>query len=167
MNEFNVRIDEKIFEVKIIDDKIAEIKNVTYDYLLLNLEKEKYLLRLGTKFYEISYSDHSDNEYRVQINNHSLKASIRTSLEEKAYQLISQSQSSENHKTVIKSPMPGLVLKINSSVGDKVSKGETVLILEAMKMENEIKSPVNGIIFEINVEQGTAIEKNKILFSLK
>ena len=88
-------------------------------------------------------------------------------MEEKAYQLLSQSQSLENHKTIVKSPMPGLVLKINRSIGDKVSKVETVLILEAMKMENEIKSSVDGILFELNIEQGKAIEKNKILFSIK
>jgi len=63
--------------------------------------------------------------------------------------------------------MPGLVLKIFKSTGGKVSKGETVLILEAMKMENEIKAPIDGILFELNIEQGKAIEKNKILFSIK
>ncbi|MBK7228027.1 MAG: acetyl-CoA carboxylase biotin carboxyl carrier protein subunit [Ignavibacteriales bacterium] len=167
MNEFNIRINEKVIEVKIVDDLFVEVNNIKYAYSLILLEKEKYLLRIGTKFFEISYTNPANNDYNIQINNHSVSAIIRTSLEEKAYQLLSQSQSLENHKTIVKSPMPGLVLKINRSIGDKVSKGETVLILEAMKMENEIKSPVDGILFELNIEQGKAIEKNKILFSIK
>lgn len=167
MSEFKIRINNKVSEVKIIDDLFVEVNNVKYDYSFIHIEKEKYLLRIGTKFFEISYTNQTNNEFDLQINNHSVSASIRTSLEEKAYQLLSQSQSLENHKTIIKSPMPGLVLKILKSSGENVLKGETVLILEAMKMENEIKSPIDGILFELNIEQGKAIEKNKTLFSIK
>ena len=63
--------------------------------------------------------------------------------------------------------MPGLVLKILKKVGDNISKGETVMILEAMKMENEIKSNVDGIITEIHVSEGKPVEKYIPLFSLK
>lgn len=167
MSEFNIRINDKVNEVKIIDDLFVLVNNIKYDYSIIHIEKEKYLLRIGTKFFEISYTNQTNNEFDLQINNHSVIASIRTSLEEKAYQLLSQSQSLENHKTIIKSPMPGLVLKILKSTGENVLKGETILILEAMKMENEIKSPIDGILFELNIEQGKAIEKNKTLFSIK
>ena len=64
---------------------------------------------------------------------------------------------------IIKSPMPGLVLKINKSAGDEVIAGETLLVLEAMKMENQIKSPVNGRIHTINVQEGAAVEKGSTL----
>jgi len=54
--------------------------------------------------------------------------------------------------------MPGKVVKILKSVGDSVQKGDTVLILEAMKMENEIKSGADGKIKTINVKEGQALE---------
>ena len=63
--------------------------------------------------------------------------------------------------------MPGLVIKIFKKPGDKIIKGEAVMILEAMKMENEIKANIDGIISEIFVEQGKAIEKNISLFTIK
>ena len=63
--------------------------------------------------------------------------------------------------------MPGLVLKILKSVGENISKGETVMILEAMKMENEIKSTYDGTITEILVSEGKPVEKYIPLFSLK
>lgn len=63
--------------------------------------------------------------------------------------------------------MPGLVLKILKKVGDKVQKYDTVMILEAMKMENEIKASIDGIITEINVSEGKPVEKYISLFSIK
>jgi biotin carboxyl carrier protein len=63
--------------------------------------------------------------------------------------------------------MPGLVLKILKKAGDKIKKGETVMILEAMKMENEIKTNIDGTIAEIFVTEGKAVEKYISLFSLK
>ena len=105
--------------------------------------------------------------YLLLINNESLNITIRTSLQEKAYQLLSESQIKTEHSNIIKSPMPGLVVKIIKKVGDKIIKGDTVLILEAMKMENEIKANVEGMLSEIFVEEGKPIEKNISLFSIK
>jgi len=63
----------------------------------------------------------------------------------------------------LKSPMPGLVFKILKTEGDEVHTGETILILEAMKMENSIKSPGDGRIKSIPVKEGQAIEKGGVL----
>lgn len=69
--------------------------------------------------------------------------------------------------TVIKASIPGLVKKIEVSPGQKIEKGDGLLILEAMKMENEIKAPVSGIVGEINVTEGQAIEKNMKIMEIK
>jgi biotin carboxyl carrier protein len=63
----------------------------------------------------------------------------------------------------IKAPMPGLVLKIVAAEGDEVKKGDSLIVLEAMKMENMIKSPADGRIKNIPVKQGDKIEKNTVL----
>ena len=63
--------------------------------------------------------------------------------------------------------MPGLVVKIIKRIGDKIIRGDTVMILEAMKMENEIKSNVEGILSDIYVEEGKPIEKYIPLFRIK
>lgn len=69
-------------------------------------------------------------------------------------------------KTIVKAPMPGLVIKLNKAAGDKVAKGDTVLIIEAMKMENAIKSPKDGVLTAIKVNAGTSVAKNDILFEV-
>lgn len=56
------------------------------------------------------------------------------------------------------SPMPGKVVKILVAVGDKVEEGQTLLILEAMKMQNEYKSPAAGTVTKLFVQEGAAVE---------
>lgn len=65
----------------------------------------------------------------------------------------------------IKAPMPGLILSINIKEGDEVQKGDVIMILEAMKMENILKSPGDGVVKSIVVKQGASVEKNQVLIN--
>ncbi len=67
----------------------------------------------------------------------------------------------------IKAPMPGLVVDVLIHEGEEIQTGDSLIILEAMKMENIIKSPGEGIIKKINVEKGAAVEKNELLIELE
>jgi biotin carboxyl carrier protein len=67
----------------------------------------------------------------------------------------------------VSSAIPGKVVSIQKSVGDKVSAGDVVIILEAMKMQNEIKAPLNGIIREINCEAGERVDANMPLLEIE
>ena len=66
----------------------------------------------------------------------------------------------------VNAPMPGTILGVKVAVGDKVEKGQTLLILEAMKMENEIAAPEAGTVSSINVETGASVESGQLLASL-
>jgi biotin carboxyl carrier protein len=63
----------------------------------------------------------------------------------------------------IKAPMPGMVLNILVAEGDTVKKGDPLIVLEAMKMENILKSPTEGIIKKISARKGSPVEKNELL----
>ena len=66
----------------------------------------------------------------------------------------------------IRAPMPGLIVRIAVTEGQTVSKGETLMILESMKMENELKSPRDGTIHRILVSMGENVEQNKVLVTV-
>ncbi len=68
--------------------------------------------------------------------------------------------------TKVTAPMPGTILAVNVSVGQKVSEGQAVVILEAMKMENEIPAPASGTVASINVEKGANVETGAVLITL-
>jgi oxaloacetate decarboxylase alpha subunit/pyruvate carboxylase subunit B len=65
--------------------------------------------------------------------------------------------------TPLKAPMPGMIVKYQKSVGDAVTVGETVVVLEAMKMENALPAPVGGTIKAVNFASGDSVQKNDVL----
>ena len=60
-------------------------------------------------------------------------------------------------------PMPGNILSVNVAAGDTVKRGQVLLILEAMKMENEIMAPCDGVIASVNTTKGSAVESGALL----
>ena len=66
----------------------------------------------------------------------------------------------------ILAPLPGAVLKILVAVGDQVTEGQTVAVMEAMKMENEIEAPVSGKVSKIDVKEGDTILENALIMSI-
>ena len=67
----------------------------------------------------------------------------------------------------VTAPMPGTILKVLKATGDSVKAGEVVLILEAMKMENEIIAPVDGTIGSLNLTEGSTVAGGDLLFDVK
>ena len=67
----------------------------------------------------------------------------------------------------IKSPMPGTIVSVNVKEGQNVSSGDVLVILEAMKMENEILAPRDAVVSSVNVSKGQSVESDTILLSLK
>ncbi|WP_420640602.1 biotin/lipoyl-containing protein [Candidatus Leptofilum sp.] len=63
----------------------------------------------------------------------------------------------------MKSPMPGLIVAVPVSEGQAVQKGDKIIILESMKMENELRAPKDGVVSRIHVTQGASVEKDQVL----
>jgi biotin carboxyl carrier protein len=70
-------------------------------------------------------------------------------------------------KEIVMSPMPGIIKSINVAVGDKVNEGDTLCLLEAMKMENPIVAPLGGRIGEINVSAGQSVKRGDTLIVIE
>ena len=63
----------------------------------------------------------------------------------------------------IKAPMPGMVVKVEVDVGDRVELGQGIVVVEAMKMENELQAQAIGVVRRVHVEPGQAVEKDQVL----
>lgn len=84
--------------------------------------------------------------------------------EEKPEAKVSKKSSSKSEgSVVVEAPLPGSIFNILVKVGDKVSAGTPLLILEAMKMENEIMAPKDGTVLEIKVQQGVSVNAGEAL----
>jgi biotin carboxyl carrier protein len=67
---------------------------------------------------------------------------------------------------VLKAPMPGLVVAVPVSEGQKVEKGQTLLILESMKMQNELRSPLAGTVARLRIKTGESVQQKQILLNI-
>lgn len=69
--------------------------------------------------------------------------------------------------TLVKAPMPGNILSVSVKPGDAVKKGQAIMVLEAMKMENEILSPIDGTVTSVLVQQGASVNSDETLCALR
>jgi biotin carboxyl carrier protein len=66
-------------------------------------------------------------------------------------------------EATINSPMPGIIVAVSVAAGDEVAKGQKIVILESMKMENELAAPRAGVVMRVNVASGASVEKGQVL----
>ncbi len=166
MSDFVVTINSKKKSIRLSGDSLIYVNNREYHQELYRLSGHTYLLKLDNKIYEISALQLDQERYQISIDGKSIETLIRTNLQERAAKLLEQ-KGTVSHKINVAAPMPGMILKIKKAIGDEVIQGESVIILEAMKMENDLRAQVSGNIKEINVKEGMAVEKGFILFSIE
>jgi biotin carboxyl carrier protein len=110
--------------------------------------------------------DKGKNESFVRFQGREFPLTVETE-RERLLKSLSKSSEAAGGRAEIKASMPGLVIRVLGTVGQAVKKGEPVLILEAMKMENEIRAPGDGVISQIKAAQGQAVEKGDLLLVLE
>ncbi|MBR9977779.1 MAG: hypothetical protein KFH87_06780 [Bacteroidetes bacterium] len=142
-----------------IDGEAVDVLRIT--------ERNGVFLRIGSKVYDVStmrWEEH-DKRYSVHLNGHHFSVEVEDERDAllKSY---GDEKATKIHAAVIRSPMPGRIAKIFVREGELIEAGQGVLILEAMKMENEIKAPAAGIVKAVCVAEADAVEKNSVLIEI-
>ncbi len=125
------------------------------------------------KFFHLIYKEHSyyfeilsfdadSKTYKIGFDGRTYEVGIKDRFDQLLHSM-GLDKVSKPKINEVKAPMPGLVLSIKVSENQEVKKGDPILILEAMKMENVIKSPVDGVIKQIVVSEKQAVDKNQAL----
>ena len=166
MSEFVISVNSSKFDLKIIDENELNLNGEKIKYELNQVSEYSYLLKLNNTIFELTSEKINSDLFKILVEGYHFDITVRTVLQERAYKLLENSSRHQSHHTVMKAPMPGLILKIRKGVGEKVEQGQSVIILEAMKMENDLKSPASGIIDKIFVTEGSPVEKGVTLFSI-
>lgn len=163
------------------DSRLSETQirvNINDKYVVVDSENSLCdpisIVHVSGSTYSILYQGRSLSATLLLHNDDTLAFSVdgsvfRCVLKNRRMQLLEDfgiSNAGDLHEGEITSPMPGLVIKILTSPGAQVQKGDPLLVLEAMKMENEIRSPLNATILNIHVISGESVPKNALLISL-
>ncbi|MCU7494972.1 MAG: acetyl-CoA carboxylase biotin carboxyl carrier protein subunit [Ignavibacteria bacterium] len=165
MNEYVVTVNGKKKAFKMLDSGKVVFQDRELEYSLLKVSDYSYLLKIGNKVYDMTTTALSSEKFGFLVDGHYFETTVRTKLQEKAREL-QNIRNMETHHDLIKSPMPGMILKIKKNVGERIEMGESVVILEAMKMENDLHAPSSGVIKEIFVKEGNSVEKDTILLTI-
>ena len=114
------------------------------------------------KSYNIKVRDIKGDILTVDINNKITHTRIKNELEDRLTKM-GMDKLSGSAMNELKAPMPGMVLKIIVKEGDQVKKGDSLLVLEAMKMENILKAPGDGVVSAIKVTLRDNVTKGQVL----
>lgn len=135
---------------------LIEIRNQTFHIIKDNKGYNATLISFNTE----------EKTMILNVNGTEYEVAIKDKNDLLLQQLGISSKSSSAIQS-IKAPMPGLIINISAQVGEEVKKGDTLLILEAMKMENVIKSPRDGRVKKINVALKQPVEKNQVMLEFE
>lgn len=130
-----IRLDERFYHI------LQEGKSFQVEVVRLNKAEKSLTLKVNGNVYEVAVKDKFD-----QL------------MEEMGF-----GSATHNKIRELRAPMPGLVIDIRVQPGDAVQKGDPVIVLEAMKMENVLKAAGEGIVKSIEVTKGVSVEKNHVL----
>jgi biotin carboxyl carrier protein len=116
-------------------------------------------LLVGGKSYEVK-QESVGSETNVIVGHERFTASVR---DPRSFRSRHRAGANEQGVMKIKAPMPGKVVRVLAGVGTTVQAGQSVLVIEAMKMQNELKAPKTGVVKKINVAEGAAVDAGQAL----
>lgn len=151
-SRLEVRPHDELFEVEVDGEKkVISISWISPAHLSILIDGKSYNVEV----------EHFDREYQVSVKGEVYSFRV---VDEREVEVTIADQ--PGGRQVIPAPMPGLVVDIMVSPGEEVSAGQTLLVLEAMKMQNEITAPASGTVAEIPVEQDASVNSGDTLLVL-
>jgi acetyl/propionyl-CoA carboxylase alpha subunit len=113
---------------------------------------------------EVIRANHEEKNFVIRVNGNKYTVHIKDKYDELLKELGIDNASAKKVKET-KAPMPGLVVDVRVKEGDTVKKGDALVVLQAMKMENILKSPADAAIKKIHIKKDDTVEKNQVLIS--
>mgnify|MGYP003675782598 FL=1 len=160
---FTVTIQNKSYSVEKTDESLqVNSKSIDWDLKWVSDRKIHLIHENKSLEAELISLDKETKTVQIKLGNKISSLQIKDRFDLLLEQLGMNANASQTLKE-IKAPMPGLILDLKVKAGDEVKKGDVVLILEAMKMENILKSPGDGIVKAVKVSLNQSVEKNQVL----
>jgi biotin carboxyl carrier protein len=156
-------INNKQFEIEIKGDGSVTVDGVRVEVDFLELEENLHSMIQDTRSVEIAIEEHG-GKYEVQMDGRLYEATV---LDQRALLMAQRKGGIGAGSGEIHAPMPGLIVDILVKTGDNVEQGQTVVILESMKMQNELKAPRSGKIGTVSVQPKQSVDKGTLLLNIQ
>ncbi len=163
---FALSSENRIFSFSVPLTNKIRIGKRDYTVQLKSDEKYGTYILWKNRRYPVEIIRSRQNKYEILFNDISYVFTVETPFSLQRLKVINTTRSKTGHES-IKAPMPGKLLDVLVREGSPILKGEPLVILEAMKMQNEILSPVNGRILKVHVQSNTNVMKDDVLVEIK
>jgi biotin carboxyl carrier protein len=160
--KYTTIINEQIFEVEILEDGKLLVNGNEHSVDFLWLSESLYSIIKDNRSLELGIEE-NDGHYEVLLEGRLYEGQV---LDQRAMLLLNRKGGLVLNSGEVASPMPGLIVEVSVAEGDSVTSGQTVVILESMKMQNELKAPRDGVVEAVNVAQGQSVEKGTLLLTV-
>jgi biotin carboxyl carrier protein len=159
-------IEDKQFTVEIIDEKHVSVDGKIYEIDFESVSGQPvYSLIVDGRSHE-SYIYQGEENWQVLLRGRLYPVTVEDEREMRL-RAAAGGRVAETGEYHLRAPMPGLVVAIPVGEGQEVKKGQVILILESMKMQNELKAPRDGTIGRIRVRPGESVEQKQTLLSVQ
>jgi biotin carboxyl carrier protein len=158
-------INEREYTVEILDERHLAVDGVAYeiDFVPVSNQPVYSLIVNGESFDAHVYPDEEVWQVLFQGNNYTAQVEDER---EKRLRAALSGAALEQEEFHLKAPMPGMIVAVPVQAGQAVKKGDVLLILESMKMQNELRSPRDGSVERVRVSAGDRVEKKDTLLSV-
>ena len=147
--------------LNLVDDTAAvTVDERHYELQVRNLANGEYLLRDGAKVYNCRVEQKSADTFAVVLHGRYYEIALT---DPKRLRSGQNSGSHHSGAAEIVSPMPGKIVRLLVKPGDEVEAGAGIIVVEAMKMQNEMKAPKSGTVISINAEEGATVSAGQVL----
>ena len=154
------------YTIEILDEAHISVDDVVYELDFERVGNQPvYSLVLGGQSYEAHVYTDEEQQWKVMLRGDMYRAEVEDE-RERRLRLQFQGGPAEQVEFHLKAPMPGLVIAIPVAEGQMIEKGDVLLILDSMKMQNELKSPRAGKVSRVRVAAGDRVEQKQTLLSV-
>ena len=160
-------VNSQTFDIQSDKNEIS-VNSQPFSWDMVEIKDGNFHVIYNHKSYnaEVLEADYQTKSFVIKINNTKYTVSVKDRFDILLEQLGMGNVNSAKVND-LKAPMPGLIVDIKVQVGDTVKKGDTILILEAMKMENVLKATGEGIIKAIKIAPKQNVEKNQVMIEFE
>lgn len=158
-------INEREYVVEIVDERRLTVDGVTYEIDLQQVgDQPVYSLLVNGQSYDARVYN-EDDLWRVLFRSRLYVAQVEDEREKRLRAALGGAAGDQG-EFHLKAPMPGLIVSVPVEVGQQVQKGDVLVILESMKMQNELKAPRAGAVSRLKINPGDRVEKKETLLTL-
>ena len=156
-------INDQSYEIEIDQEGKVLVNGEQRDVDFLNLGGDLFSVITENRSLEAVIND-DEGKIAVMMSGRQFEAQV---LDERAMLMMQRRGTQATGSGEVKAPMPGLIVAVTAERDANVDKGDTVVVLESMKMQNELKSPIEGVVRAVHVEAGQAVDKNELLIEIR